>query len=228
MVWYKEDSTSTSRGYQTMHTVNRLRSDNCAIAFIDHQPFVAFPVASIAASELVNNVTGLAKVARALNVPAVLTTIMAKGGPLNDPLFSQLSALFPGATPIDRTNTNAWSDPAFVQAVKATGRKKLIMCGLWTEVCLAQTVVSAIEAGYEVAFVADCSGGVSAEAHEEGKRRMIQAGAIPMTWMAVMAELCPDNRSPEYQNLYPVVLEHGGGVGVAVQYVMAQLPAAAG
>jgi nicotinamidase-related amidase len=209
-----------------MKTINRLRTETCAIAFIDHQPFVAFPVMSIAPSELANNVAGLAKVARALKLPTVLTTIMAKGGPLNDPLFTQLSAVFPNLTPIDRTNTNAWADPAFVNAIKATGRQKLIMCGLWTEVCLAQTVVSAIEAGYELYFVADCSGGVSAEAHEEGKRRMIQAGAVPITWMAVMAELCPDNQSPEYQSLYPVVLEHGAGVGLAVQYVMAQLPAA--
>lgn len=206
-----------------MHTLNKLRVDNCAIAFIDHQPFVTFPVASISHSELVNNVAGLAKVARALKVPTILTTILAKGGPLNDPLFSQLSSVFPDLKPIDRNNTNAWSDPAFVQAVVATGRKKLIMCGLWTEVCLAQTVVSAIDDGYEVYFVADCSGGVSAEAHEEGKRRMIQVGAIPMTWMSVMAELCPDNSAPEYQSLYPVALEHAGAVGVAVQYVMAQL-----
>ena len=210
-----------------MHTLNSLRADNCAFAFIDHQPFVAFPVASINQSELINNVAGLAKVARSLRVPTILSTIMAKGGPLNDPLFTQLSSLFPDLSPIDRNNTNAWSDPAFVSAVEATGRKKLVMCGLWTEVCLAQTVVSAIEAGYEVYFVADCSGGVSIEAHEEGKRRMIQAGAIPITWMAVMAELCPDNSAPEYQSLYPVVLEHGGGVGVAVQYVMAQLATAA-
>lgn len=209
-----------------MNTINRLRIDNCAIAFIDHQPFVAFPVTSIAPSELVNNVAGLAKVARALKLPTLLTTIMAEGGPLKDPLFTQLGAVFPDLPRIDRSNTNAWSDPAFVAAVQATGRKKLLMCGLWTEVCVAQTVVSAIEAGYEVWFVADCSGGLSAEAHEEGKRRMIQAGAVPMTWMAVMAELCPDNRSAEYQSLYPIVLEHGSGVGVAVQYVMAQLTGA--
>lgn len=206
-----------------MHTINNLRADNCAIAFIDHQPFVVFPVASISQADLVNNVAGLAKVARALQVPTILTTISASGGPLNDPLFNQLSSVFPHVAPIDRSNTNAWSDPEFVSAVEATGRKKLVMCGLWTEVCLVQTVVSSINSGYEVYFVADCSGGVSPEAHEEGKRRMIQAGAIPMTWMSVMAELCPDNRAPEYQSLYSVVLEHGGGVGVAVQYVMAQL-----
>lgn len=210
-----------------MHTINRLRLDACVFAFIDHQPFVTFPVASIPHAELVNNVTGLAKVAKALDVPVVLSTIMARGGPLSDPLFSQLSALFPGATPIDRRNTNAWSDPAFVAAVEATGRRQLVLCGLWTEVCLAQTVVSALAADYEVYFVADCSGGVSAEAHAEGKQRMVQAGAIPMTWLSVMAELCPDNTAPAYQNLYPVMLEHGGAVGVEVQYVLAQLPSGA-
>ena len=208
-----------------MHTVNRLRLDNCAFAFIDHQPFVAFPVQSISGTELVNNVTGLAKIARVLEIPAILSTILAEGGPLKDPLFSQLAAVFPEQAPIDRRNTNAWADPAFVAAIEATGRRHLVLCGLWTEVCLAQTAVSAIEAGYTVYFVADCSGGLSAEAHEEGKRRMVQAGAIPMTWMSVMAELCPDNSAPEYQRVYPVVLEHGGAVSVAVQYVLANLPA---
>jgi len=153
---------------------------------------------------------------------------VARGGPLADPLFRQLAAQFPGQTVIDRRSTNAWADAAFVAAVQATGRRKLVMCGLWTEVCLAQTVISALAAGFEVFFVADCSGGVSAEAHDEGKRRMVQAGAVPLAWMALMAELCPDNGAPEYQRLYPVVLEHGGGVGVAVQFVLAQLPAGAG
>jgi len=97
------------------------------------------------------------------------------------------------------------------------------MCGLWTEVCLAQTVISAIKDDYEVYFVSDASGGVSVEAHQDAKARMIQAGAHPMTWQAVYAELCPDNTAPQYQRLYDVVIEHGSGVGHAVQYVMAQL-----
>ena len=210
-----------------MHTANDLRIDNCAFCFIDHQPFVAFPVTSIAPEVLQNNVAGLAKVARALAIPTVLTTIMARGGPLADPLFMQLAAQFPDVVPIDRRNTNAWADPAFVAAIEATGRRKLVLCGLWTEVCLAQTALSALRAGYEVYYVSDCSGGVSLEAHEDAKRRMAQTGAVPITWMAVMAELCPDNTSAEYQRLYPVVLEHGAGVGMAVQYVLAQLPAAA-
>ena len=206
-----------------MHTLNALTIDNSVIAFIDHQPFVAFPVRSISPDELTNNVTGLAKVARALNVPTILSTINAEHGPLADPLFLQLQDVFPESIPIDRTNTNAWADPAFVDAVKATGRNKLILCGLWTEVCLAQTVLSALKDGYEVYFVSDCSGGLSLEAHNDAKARMIQAGAHPLNWLAVMAELCPDNTSPEYQRLYDHVVAHGGGVGYAVQYVLAQL-----
>ncbi len=206
-----------------MHTINDLRIDNCLIAFIDHQPFVAFPVRSISPDELTNNVTGLAKVAKALEVPVILTTINAEGGPLSDPLFTSLQSVFPDVTPIDRKNTNAFSDPVFVQAVQATGRKKLVLCGLWTEVCLAQTAGSALKAGYEVYFVSDASGGVSAEAHQDAKVRMQQAGAIPMTWQAVMAELSPDNTAPEYARLYQPVVEHGGGVSYAVQYVLAQL-----
>lgn len=202
-----------------MNNLNQLRIDNAVLALIDHQPFVAFPVQSITATELINNVTALAKVARALELPTVLTTINGKNGPLKDPLFSQLTAVFPEQEPIDRNNTNAWSDPAFVNAIKATGRKKIIMAGLWTEVCLAQTAISAMKDGYEVFFVSDASGGLSIESHHDAKLRMIQAGAQPLTWAAVMAELCPDNTSPEYN----VVIEHGQGVSAAVQYVLANL-----
>jgi nicotinamidase-related amidase len=206
-----------------VNNINQLTIDNCAFVLIDHQPFVSFPIRSITPEELTNNVTGLAKVARALNIPVVLTTISAEGGPLADPIFPQIQAVFPEIKPIDRRNTNAWSDPAFVEAIKQTGRKKLVMCGLWTEVCLAQTVISALEDGYEVYFVSDASGGVSLQAHEDAKARMIQAGARPLTWVATMAEVCPDNTSPEYSRLYGVMVEHGGGVGYAVQYVLAQL-----
>jgi nicotinamidase-related amidase len=191
--------------------------------FIDHQPFVAFPVRSITPEELINNVSALAKVGKALEIPTVLTTINAEGGPLADPLFTQLAQVFPETKPVDRSNTNAWADPAFVAEIERIGRKKLVMCGLWTEVCLAQTVISAIKAGYEVYFVSDCSGGLSPESHNDAKQRMIQAGAVPMTWAAVMADLCPDNQAPEFARLYGLTAEHGGGIAYCVQYVLAQL-----
>ncbi|WP_298123810.1 hydrolase [Brevundimonas sp.] len=206
-----------------MHTINDLTIGNSLLCLIDHQPWVAFPIRSIAPDSLTNNVLGLARSAVALGVPTLLTTINAEGGPLRDPLFGGLSKVFPDQTPIDRTNTNAWSDARFVDAVKASGRTKLVMAGLWTEVCLSQTVLSAIRDGYEVHFVADASGGLSPEAHERACQKMIQAGARPTTWFAVVAEWAPDNRSPEYQRLYPVILDHGMGVQWAVEYVMANL-----
>ncbi|HEV7228885.1 hydrolase [Brevundimonas sp.] len=206
-----------------MHTINDLRIEDSLLCLIDHQPWVAFPIRSIAPDSLTNNVLGLAKAATALGVPTLLTTINAEGGPLQDPLFGGLSRVFPDQTPIDRTNTNAWSDPRFVDAVKATGRRKLVMAGLWTEVCLTQTALSAMRDGYEVHFVADASGGLSPEAHERACQRLIQAGATPTTWFAVVAEWAPDNQSSEYQRLYPVILEHGMGVQWGVEYVMANL-----
>lgn len=209
-----------------IHTVNELRIEDSVLCLIDHQPWVAFPINSIAPEQLTNNVVALAKAAQALNVPTILTTINGKGGPLKDPLFAGLRALFPDVEPIDRTNTNAWSDPAFVDAILKTGRKKLVMAGLWTEVCLAQTAISAIAAGYEVYFVADASGGLSPESHQRACDRMVQRGAVPMSWFAVMAEWCPDNSSAEYQGLYPITLQHGGGVQWGVEYVIANLPGA--
>ena len=136
-----------------IHTINELKIEDSVLCLIDHQPWVAFPVTSIAPENLTNNVVALAKAAKALSVPTILTTINAEGGPLRDPLLNGLTAVFPDKRPIDRTNTNAWSDPNFVSAVEATGRKKLVMAGLWTEVCLAQTALSAIKAGYDVYFL---------------------------------------------------------------------------
>lgn len=206
-----------------MNNINELTISNTVVCLIDHQPWVAFPVRSIAPDSLTNNVLALAKSARALGVPTVLSTINAEGGPLRDPLFAGLAGVFPDHKPIDRTNTNAWSDLRFVEAVRATGRTRLVMAGLWTEVCLAQTVLSSLQDGHDVYFVSDASGGLSPEAHERACQRMIQAGARPMSWFSVVAELCPDNSAPEYQRLYPIMLEHGMGVQWGVEYVMANL-----
>jgi nicotinamidase-related amidase len=203
--------------------INELTIENSMLCLIDHQPWVAFPVQSIAPELLTNNVTGLARTAAALDVPTILSTINAEGGPLRDPLFPGISSAFPGIRPIDRHVTNAWADPHFVSAVQATGRRKLVMAGLWTEVCLAQTALSALKAGYEVYFVADASGGLSREAHERACQRMFQAGARPISWFALLAEWCPDNQDPVYQKTYPIALEHGGGVAWGVQYVMSNL-----
>ena len=165
---------------------NPITIENSALVLIDHQPWVLFSVESIDRSLLLNNVAGLAAAAKALDVPTVLTTVGASGGPLADPIVSQISELFPETAPIDRVSTNAWAD--IRETVQATGRKTLIMAGVWTEVCLVQAALSALKDGYEVYFVSDCSGGVTQEAHEDAKERLIQAGATPINWMAVVAE----------------------------------------
>ena len=204
---------------------NTLRIENAAFIFIDHQPLVQFPVQSIDNQLLVSNVTCMASVAKALKMPVVLTTVGAKNSVLADPLFVSLSQLFPDTEPVDRTTTNAWSDPKFKEAVVNTKRKKLIMSGLWTEVCLAQTALGAIKDGFEVFFVSDCSGGLSIEAHERGCQRLIQAGAVPMTWGAVMSELTPDFTTPEYQSLLEPLTLNGSGVSLNGQYITAQIKA---
>jgi nicotinamidase-related amidase len=207
------------------HNINELRVDNTVLALVDHQPFVLFPVESHGRAELISNVTALAGAAKTLGVETVLTTINAKGGPLADPLFTQVSALFPDVEPVDRSNTNAWADPAFVDAVRATDKPNLVIAGLWTEVCVQQTALSAVKDGYRVYVVSDASGGMTREAHEDAKARLALAGVPSVTWMALVAEWAPDNTSAEYQSLYPVLSEHGGPLAMNVQYVMAQLQA---
>jgi nicotinamidase-related amidase len=204
---------------------NELTIDNSVVILIDHQPWVAFSVHSIDPGLMKNNVVALAQAARDLGVPTVLTTVGAKGSILVDPLFKEISELFPGVTPIDRTSTHAWSHPEVRKAVDATGRKKLIMAGLVTEVCLSQSVLAALKDGYEVYFVSDCSGGITTESHEDGKLRMAQAGAKPMSLWSVLSEWTPDYTSAERQALSDVTMRHGGGVTLMGEYVFAQIEA---
>src|SRR5689334_12460365 len=150
---------------------NELTIENSVLLLIDHQPWVAFGVRSIDTGLLINNVAGLAQTARDLGVPVVLTTVGAQGSILSDPIFKEIGDLFPGVTPIDRTSTHAWSHPDVRAAIEKTGRKKLIMAGLVTEVCLAQSVLSALKDGFDVYFVSDCSGGLTVESHEDAKAR---------------------------------------------------------
>jgi len=204
---------------------NELTVENSVLVLIDHQPWVAFAVQSIDRGLMVNNVAGLAQAARDLGVPTVLTTVGAQGSVLVDPLFKEISEIFPDVTPIDRTSTHAWSHPGVRAAVDATGRKKLIMAGLVTEVCLAQSVLAAVKDGYEVYFVSDCSGGITREAHEDAKVRMAQAGAKPMSWLAVTSEWTPDYTTPERAALASVMSRRGGSAALMFDYVMAQVKA---
>ncbi len=200
---------------------NEITIDNSVLILIDHQPWVAFSVKSIDAGLLVNNLKGIAASARALDVPIILTTVGAEGGVLKDPPIKELADVIPEVAPIDRRSTNAWED--IRGAVQLTGRRTLLIAGIWTEVCLAQTAVSAMAAGYRVFFISDCSGGISTEAHQDAKTRLTQAGATPINWLAVICEWTPDYTTNERHRVNPPVMRYGSMAGLAVEYLVAQL-----
>ncbi|MFD8229868.1 hydrolase [Streptomyces massasporeus] len=197
-----------------------LTPDNCAVLFVDHQPQMFFGTGSSDRTAIINSIVGLAKAARVFDVPVVLSTVAAES--FSGPILPQLEDVFPEQKVIDRTTMNAWEDQAFVDAVKATGRKKLVITGLWTEVCVVQPVLSALVQGYEVYVVTDACGGVSPQAHENAVQRMVQTGAIPTTWMQVLLELQRDwARTETYGATTQVVKEHGGAYGLGLVYAQA-------
>lgn len=194
-----------------------LTPNNHTLILIDHQPQMAFATRSIDISELRNNTTGLAKAASVFKVPTILTTVAAKS--FSGPIFPEVQAVFPNQVPIDRTTMNTWEDQRVVDQVKKFGRKKVVMAALWTEVCLTEPVLSAIDEGYDVYIVTDASGGVSKEAHDMSVQRMIQAGAHPMTWMQYMLELQRDwARGETYAPVMDIAKQHGGGYGLGIIY----------
>ncbi|MBB3125509.1 nicotinamidase-related amidase [Paenibacillus rhizosphaerae] len=194
-----------------------LTAENSAIILIDHQPQMIFGVQSADRQTIINNTVGLAKTGKVFNVPTILTTVAAES--FSGPIHPQIQAVFPDQVPIDRTTMNSWEDDNLVQAVKKTGRKKLVMAALWTEVCLAFPVIGAIKDGYEVYIVTDASGGTTTEAHDMAVQRMIQAGAIPVTWVSVMLEYQRDwARQETYDAVMSIAKEHTGAYGAGVVY----------
>ncbi|MFE7142649.1 hydrolase [Streptomyces sp. NPDC057644] len=190
-----------------------LTPEESVVVLIDHQPFQFANLNSHEPTMVVNNVVGLAKAAKAYGVPTILTTVLEERGGL---LIQGIQDVFPEQKPIDRTFINTWQDERVVDAVKATGRKKLILAGLWTEICLAMPAIQAVGEGFEVYAVTDASGGVSAEAHDMAVRRMIQAGVVPITWLAVMGEWQRDwAREETIPAAAEVQARHGGATGVA-------------
>ncbi|MDH4568941.1 hydrolase [Pseudomonas sp. BN414] len=194
-----------------------LNPTNSALILIDHQPQMAFGVQSIDRQQLKNNTVGLAKSAKIFNVPTILTSVETES--FSGYIWPELLSVFPDQQPIERTSMNSWEDEKFVAAVKATGRKKLIMAALWTEVCLTFPALEAMEAGYEVYIVTDASGGTSQEAHDMAVQRMIQAGAIPVTWQQVLLEYQRDwSKRESYDAVMDLVREHSGAYGMGVDY----------
>ncbi len=194
-----------------------LTPDNCTVVFIDHQPQMTFGVASIDRQSLVNNTIGLAKAARVFDIPVILTTVETEG--FSGAMWPQLTELFPDQKLFERTSMNAWEDRPFVAEVERLGRKKLVIAALWTEVCLAFPAIQAMQAGYEVYAVEDASGGTSDVAHRCAMQRVVQAGAVPVTWQQVLLEWQRDwARRETYDAVMQIVLEHSGAYGQGVEY----------
>ena len=200
-----------------MSILELLNPNNCALILIDHQPQMAFGVQSIDRQQLKNNTVALAKTAKLFNVPTILTSVETTS--FSGYIWPEILGVFPGQQPIERTSMNSWGDRNLVAAVKATGRKKLVMAALWTEVCLTFPALEAMEEGFEVYIVTDASGGTSQEAHDMSVQRMIQAGAIPVTWQQVLLEYQRDWAHKEtYEAVMQLVLEHSGAYGMGVDY----------
>ncbi|TMB53764.1 MAG: hydrolase [Deltaproteobacteria bacterium] len=194
-----------------------LTPDNCVVALIDHQPQMMFGVAGVDRQSIINNTVALGKAARVFDVPVVLTTVETKSFSGN--LWPQIRAVFPEQPAIERSSMNAWDDKDFVAAIKATGRKKLVLAGLWTEVCVTFPSVQAIHDGYEVYVVEDCCGDVSQLAHDNAMKRVIQAGAKPVTSLQVMLEFQRDWAEKDtYDAVMDIVKTHYGAYGVGVEY----------
>ena len=189
-----------------------------AVVFIDQQPQMTFGMASADRATMINNVTLLAKVAKEFNVPTVLTAVETES--FGGYIWPQLLDIFPGQPVVERTSMNSWDDPGFRKAIEATGRKNILMTGLWTEVCNNSFSLSAmLEGGYEIYMVADASGGTSKEAHDYSMQRMIQAGVVPVTWQQVLLEWQRDwARKETYDAVMAIVREHSGGYGMDVDY----------
>jgi nicotinamidase-related amidase len=188
-----------------------------AVVFIDHQPQMTFGVANIDRAMLMNNVALLAKVAKEFKVPAVLTAVETES--FSGYVWPQLLDVFSGQTVIERTSMNSWDDVGFRKAIEATGRKNILLTGLWTEVCVTWPALSMIEAGYIIYVVEDCCGATSAAAQDAALSRMVQAGAIRLTTIAALLEWQRDWAKREhYDALMGLLKPQAGAYGSGIEY----------
>jgi nicotinamidase-related amidase len=195
-----------------------LTPTNCQVIFIDQQPQMAFGVQSMDRQTLKNNVVGLAKAAKVFNIPTTITTVESES--FSGFTYPELLDVFPGAAILERSSMNSWDDQKVRDALAKNGKKKVVVSGLWTEVCNNSFALCAMAEGdYEIYMVADASGGTSKEAHDWAMARMIQAGVIPVTWQQVLLEWQRDwaNRAT-YNEVMAIVREHSGAYGMGVDY----------
>jgi len=195
-----------------------LTPQNSQLLFIDQQPQMAFGVQSMDRQALKNNVVGLAKAAKVFKIPTTITSV--ESASFSGYTYPELLDVFPDKPILERTSMNSWDDKKVRDALKANGRTKVVVSGLWTEVCNITFAISAmLEGGYEIYMVADASGGTSKEAHDYSMQRMIQAGVVPVTWQQVLLEWQRDwARKETYDAVMAIVREHSGAYGMGVDY----------
>jgi nicotinamidase-related amidase len=194
-----------------------LTPDNCVVAVIDLQPQMLFGVANFDRQMIINNNVALLKAAKVFEIPVVLSTVETKSFSGN--MWPQIQAVFPNQTPIERTSMNSWDDKNFVAAIEKSGKKKIVLSGLWTETCVALPTVQAIHDNYEVYVVEDCCGDVNQLSHDNSMKRVIQAGAKPVTALSVMLEWQRDwAERDSYDAIMDIVKTHFGAYGAGVEY----------
>lgn len=193
-----------------------LRPDDSIVLLIDHQPFQFANLNSHEPTMVINNVVGLAKAAKIFDVPTILTTVIEERGGY---IIKALQDVFPDQKPINRTFINTWEDPKVTDIVKQSGRKQLIIAGLWTDICVAMPAIQAVGEGYDVFVVTDASGSASLEAHEMAVRRMVQVGIVPINWLAIVSEWQRDwARAETATDLSSLIIDHCGASGVALAW----------
>jgi len=197
------------------------------LIMIDFQAQMAFATKSIDAVTLRNNAAMVAEAAAGFKVSTILTTVAEKS--FSGPMFSEITDVFPGETLIDRSSMNTWEDATVIQRVNAIGKKRLVLAGLWTSVCIVGPVLSALDQGFEVYVIADACGDVTDEAHNRAMDRMVQAGARPMTSLQYLLELQRDwARADTYELTTGIAKRFGGGYGLGLIYAESMFGASEG
>lgn len=192
------------------------------LILIDHQSQMAFPLNSITVGDLRANTATIARAAAVFGVSTILTSVAATS--FSGPVFPEITKAFPEAPIIDRTTMNAWEDAAVIGEVNRIGKRRIVLAGLWTSVCIAGPALSALEQGLEVYVIADASGDISTEAHDRAMQRMIQAGARPMTSLQYLLELQRDwARGETYDATTGIAIDHSGAYGIGLLYARAML-----
>ncbi|HEX9078076.1 MAG TPA: hydrolase [Desulfuromonadaceae bacterium] len=194
-----------------------LAPSDCALAVIDYQPAMFSGVHSHDRTTIVQNIQVVAKAAKLFKVPTILSTVAAES--FSGAMIPEITGIFPGQAPIDRTSINAWLDPNFKAAIKKTGRTRIVLTGLWTEACVLFPTLDLLAAGFEVYVPTDACGDISAEAHDRAVQRMVQAGAVPITSLQFLFELQQDwGRSATYEGCMDILKAHSP-YGIEVRFV---------